>query len=287
MGYMKDTSFVQILQSRWKVLIWFTVMTLAVSFVFSSIQTPKYRSSVQILITQKYGYNTDVYSAEKFTEYLSNLLKEVIYSKSFFDQVMTSGFGVKNDFSSEPEKRAKEWGRVVNTKVISNTGIISVNVFHPERDQADRIANAISFIMVTKSDQYHGAGQQVLVKVIDGPTTTLKTVVPNWPLNMGVGLLLGILFDSVFIYMFPQVQIGSRSRAVEVDPGLGAGSASSDSPDAGSDALLVESAYPDFDKEARQDSIHDTRQAERDSGAYHHFGQESSIAAFDSPMTRE
>ncbi len=213
---MQNYPFLQTLKQKWNIMFMITLLVIVTSFVVSVVQVPKYKSSVQILITQKYGFNTDIYAASKFTEYLSNLLNEVIYSKSFFDQVMNSGFGVVNDFSTVAEKRAKEWKKVVKTKVISNTGIISIDVYHKDRGQADRLANSIANILVTKSDQYHGAGAQVQVKIIDGPSTTTRTASPNLLINLAIGLILGLVLGGMFIYMFPTIYLdqwfGGESR---------------------------------------------------------------------------
>lgn len=204
-----NNPFIYTFSQKWRIVFSFAVLGIVVATAVSLLIAPKYRSSTQILITQHYGQNTDIYAAAKFTEYLSNVLREVIYSKSFFDQVIYSGFGVKNDFSSVPEKWVREWKRVVVTKVISNTGIIAIHVYHVDRGQADRIANAIATIMVTKSDQYTGAGSTVSVRVIDGPSTTDKTVYPNIWLNLALGLLAGLVFGSVFIYIFPDIPVGN------------------------------------------------------------------------------
>lgn len=204
---MNEFSFIEILSQKWRVLFWFTVFTVVLSLVVSLVQIPKYKATVAVLITQKYGYNTDVYAAAKFTEYLSNLLNQVIYSKSFLDQVLVSDFGVKNDFSVIPEKRTRQWKRMVKSRVISNTGIISISIFHRDRVQAEHIADAVSNILVTKSDQYHGAGQQVTVRIIDGPTTRVKPAIPNYPVNLSAGLILGLVLGSMLIYLYPGVHM--------------------------------------------------------------------------------
>lgn len=220
---MGNFPFIQTLRQKWQVLFLVTLLILVTSFVISVVQIPKYKSSVTILITQKYGFNTDIYAASKFTEYLSNLLDQVIYSKSFFDEVMAAG-DVKNDFSPKPEKRAKEWAKIVNTRVISNTGIISISVYHKERDQAEKLTKAIANVLVTKSDLYHGAGQQVLVRVIDGPITSERTAKPNIPLNLMFGLILGLVLGGVFIYLFPSLYLSEEwfafggPKVVEITP---------------------------------------------------------------------
>lgn len=200
---MQNFSFVETLKRKWQVLFLVTMLAVVTTFVISVLQVPKYKSSVSILITQRYGANTDIYAAQKFTEYLSNLLEQVIYSKSFFDQVMTSGYGVNNDFPASAEKRAAEWHKEVQTKVVSDTGIISIDVFNKDRDQADKLSNAIANVLVTKSDEYDGAGAQVQLKVIDGPSTTEKTASPNLPINLLIGLALGLVLGGIFIYIFP------------------------------------------------------------------------------------
>lgn len=203
---------INILKKNYKIILLIGVLLMVASFVISVAVPSQYRSTVQVLITQNYGANTDIYAAAKFTQYLSNLLNEVIYSDSFFNQVMSSGYNITNDFDQRAEKREKQWEKIVQTKVLSDTGIIVVTVYHPNRNQADQIANAIAYVLTEKHGIYHGAGDQVSIKTITGPTTSQKTVKPNILLNTGLALVLGLVLGGLFIYLFPESTNGSDKK---------------------------------------------------------------------------
>lgn len=168
--------------------------------VFTPIQ---YKSSAKVLISQRFGRNTDIYSAARFTDYLTNLLREVIYSKVFFDEVMKGDFNIDNDFSSDEIKRAKQWENTIETRVLSDTGVLKLDAFDKDRQQAENLVRGVATILLTKSDQFHGAGDQVLVRVIDGPVTTNTFVRPNIILNISLGLFLGIIVGLLFVFLFP------------------------------------------------------------------------------------
>jgi len=209
---MTSNSLITSFKTHYKIILLIAVLVMVIGLVFSIVVPAKYKSTTQILVTQNYGANTDIYAAAKFTEYLSNLLNEVIYSDSFYNQVMTSGFSIVNDFDQRAEKRKKQWENIVQSKVLSDTGIIVINVYHPNRNQADELSRAIAFIMTDKSGMYHGAGDQVSVRVIDGPVTTLKTVKPNITLNVLASLILGLILGGLFVYLFPGLTEGYQFK---------------------------------------------------------------------------
>lgn len=185
-------------------------------------QPQQYRSTTNLLVVQRYSWNMDAYNASRSTQYLSTILSKVVYSQSFLDQVMAPQYGVKNVFSSNPEKRRKQWEQMVRTRTVDQTGVISIDVYHTEHDQADRISRAIENILATKGDQYHGGGNQVTLKTIDAPYTTDRPVKPSVPLNLIAGLVLGLFLGFSFTALFPTLTLVSPYASMPVFPTIGA-----------------------------------------------------------------
>ena len=63
---------------------------------------------------------------------------------SDLDQVMNSGYDINDSFSTKPEKRKKQWQKTIKSKVLSDTGIIAIDVYQRDRYQTDQLAHARS-----------------------------------------------------------------------------------------------------------------------------------------------
>lgn len=197
--------YIQLIRRRWHVIFMTTLVVFVLVAIVTLVQPQRYRSTVNLLVVQRYNWNMDAYSASRSTLYLASILSKVMYSQAFFDQVMGAGFGVKNTFSADPEKRRDQWETTVRTETLEQTGVIAISVYHIERDQAEKIARAIENVLTTKGDQYHGGGNQVVLKTIDAPYTTDRPVLPNIPLNLAAGLVLGFFLGFVIVALFPKL----------------------------------------------------------------------------------
>lgn len=182
---------------------------LAAGFTF--IQPLQYESDFKMLVIHNFGTNTDPYVASKSNEYLSGILAKVIYSNSFFEKVNKVGFKINKDyFGKDTEEQMKNWKKAVVAKNISDTGIISVNIYHPDKYQAQQIARAIIFSLQASHKLYHGYGDNVTIKIVDEPLTSKKPVKPNIVLNLMAAVILGFILSLTYIYLFPEAKYSLR-----------------------------------------------------------------------------
>lgn len=213
---MKD--YFLALKKHWLVI--FAVVILATSFSFgaSLFQTPKYKASVKLLIIQKQGNRLDAYTAARSAQSISEVLSKMVYTSSFFDQVMQTGFKInKEQFSKDLEKRKKEWKEMVSGKVIDEAGTVQIDIFHQDPKQAEQIAYGITYVMINSGAQYHGGGQQVEIKMVDLPLVSKKPVKPNVLQNTIGGLVLGLLVAaSAVILLASKKEEKSREKSEEV-----------------------------------------------------------------------
>lgn len=202
-NFMELKDFILLL-ARKKVTIFFIVIIfLILAIILSIIQPFKYGSSSQVLVIQNYA-NPDPYATSKSAEYLSNILAKVIYSNSFFNSVLGSGYFIdKNYFGQTIKDQMKIWNKTVSAKAVNDSGIISLNVYHTDRTQAELINRAVVYTLQTKHNLYHGGGD-ISIKVIDEPITSNYPVQPNLILNFGLSLVLGLIFSLAFVYLFPE-----------------------------------------------------------------------------------
>ncbi|MEW6407988.1 MAG: Wzz/FepE/Etk N-terminal domain-containing protein [Patescibacteria group bacterium] len=194
--------YILALKKHWLIIFIVVVFTTVFSFGASLIQTPKYKASVKVLIIQKQANRMDAYTASRSAQAIGEVLSKVVYTSSFFDQVMQTGFKIeKEQFSKDIEKREKEWKEMISASVIDEAGTVQINVFHFNQKQAEQIAYAITYVMVTNGSQYHGGGEQIEIKMIDAPIVSKKPVKPDILQNTIAGFILGFLVSASVIIL--------------------------------------------------------------------------------------
>ncbi len=170
------------------------------TFVLSIIQTPKYRATTRVLVKQQYGFGVDPYNLAKATEYFSDLMAEVIASRIFFNEVLKNDARIDRAFfKSQPEKREKQWKKMVNARAVGDTGIIAVTVYHPKRDQALSLVSAIAEVLQTKGGLFHGAGDRLNIMTIDEPMVSEKPAEPRTAVNVLVAALISLLAGVAYV----------------------------------------------------------------------------------------
>ena len=192
---------------NWHNIVTITLLSCFAALIFTVAQPLKYRSSMNLLVIQEGKESLDYYTASKSTQYLSDILAQVIYSTSFYDNVMNSGYKISNTFSESEQKRKKQWQKTIETKVLKDTGIISINAYSTKRDQAEQIVQAVSHVIKTKHSIYHGSGNMVKVSIIDKPITSNWPVRPNLFSNLAIAIILGFFGSLWFNYLFPEAKV--------------------------------------------------------------------------------
>ncbi|MFH0856524.1 MAG: hypothetical protein V1860_01345 [bacterium] len=194
----------------WNIII-ITFFLVFITAILTLFQPLKYESSSRFLLVRNYDGIAD---GSKSVQYLSDILAKVIYSTSFLNEVLESGFNVDKKFFSNGENIKKQWEKTVQAKTSSDTGIISVDVFHKNKEQAIAISQAIGHVLETKHMLYHGGGNNVSIIVIDKPITTKWPVKPNIIVNLILALIFGIISSIGFIYFLPDYDIGNFLREI-------------------------------------------------------------------------
>jgi len=188
-----------IYQRKWLVF-WITVLGAVLAFDLAVFQTPEYKAVSKVLVVQKQTAGQDIYSVSKSAQYLCRVLKEGIYSDSFFEKVISlSGQVNQSDFSLGLKERRKQWEKAVKVKIIRDLGVIEVGVFYPEKEKAEQINLAIDNVLEKNHQFYHGSGQNVELRILDKPLVSEKPVTLNlWAVTI-LGALVGFFLSSVFV----------------------------------------------------------------------------------------
>ena len=189
-----------------KTIIFITIIVIILGLVISLTQLPKYKSSAKLLVIFSQEDATS-YSSAQTSNYIAGILNEVIYSDSFVNSVFKSNFDLDNDLGFTQEDRMKNWETMVKTKLQENKGIIVIDVYHKNRDQANNFAQAISYTIITNHSLYHGSGDSIAIKMISTPTSPQNWAKPNIPQNLLLSLIAGMFIGLTFVIIFPEQEL--------------------------------------------------------------------------------
>lgn len=207
---MNINQYFNLLGSKKQTIAMIIAVFLSVAIVASAFQPFNYGSSSKLLIINTFK-ETDPYTVSKSNEYLSNLLSQIVSTNSFFEKVKNSSSNIDQSyFGGDSKKQMKKWDKTVKAKGLSDTGMIAIDVYHTDPDQAAEIARTVAYVLQTEHYNYHGFGQNIQIKMIDQPITSSFPVKPNVPLNLSLGLVFGILFSLCYVYLFPEKRYDLR-----------------------------------------------------------------------------
>lgn len=196
---MARPNYPTVLKRGWFTLAMFSLLGLVVSLLVSLVQPLKYSSTVRLLVRQDLGTAVDAYTASRSEERIADTLTSVLYTTTFFDQVMEAGFSIDRAyFPTVDRKRRREWGRTVSASVARGSGLLTVAAYHPNVNQAQQIARAVGFVLTTRAEDYSSGGS-VDVRLIDAPLDSRWPVKPNLVANGISGLALGGLFGVGYV----------------------------------------------------------------------------------------
>jgi len=207
---MEFNDFIKLLKKKKGTLMNLTfiivIFTLAISLLFPL----KYSAKSRLLVVQNTA-GSDPYTVSRSNEYLGNLFAQVAYSGSFYNLVLSSQYNIdKNYFSGGYNDQIKKWQKTIATKTLSDTGIIEINIYHPNPYQAQQIALAINDIFINKNANYQGNGAGIKISVIDQPLVSTYPVKPNLLQNGLVALAGGLMLAIFFVYLFPEDRYSLR-----------------------------------------------------------------------------
>lgn len=187
-------------QRKW-LIFWLTIFGAVLFFDLLVIQLPKYKANSSILVVQKQVEGQDIYSISKSAQYICQVLKEGIYSDSFFDKVIESSYQIEtSDFSEKLKERRKEWQKNIEVKIVRDLGLIEINVFYSDKEKTENLSMAVTNVLKDDHSFYHGSGENVKLKILNTPLVSEKPVSINLWLGTFFGALLGFCSSLFWIF---------------------------------------------------------------------------------------
>ncbi len=196
---MSTPNYSSILMDRWKVIASFGLLGLVFALLISVVQPLRYSSTVRLLVLQSVGTSVDAYTASRSEERIAENLSTILYTTTFFDEVLNAGFSIDESFFPEQDyKRRREWNRTIDATVARGSGLMTITAYHRDVDQAEQIARAVAFVLTETATEFT-SGSNVEVKLIDAPLNSRWPVKPNIPANAFSGFVLGGLLGMAYV----------------------------------------------------------------------------------------
>lgn len=192
-------TFWKLLKDHKKIII-LSALAVALAAGLLSLTAPfRYSATARILITQRAAFTLDPYTAIRSNQLIAEHLSQVVVTSSFLDKVLDPQFQIKREYFEGGERaRRRLWTSTLRAKEEQGKGLIRITAYHPDREEALKIVNAVTFLLSTQGSEY--IGRDIAVRLVDAPLTSRFPVRPNIILNFVVGAFLGALAASGWIW---------------------------------------------------------------------------------------
>jgi capsular polysaccharide biosynthesis protein len=196
--------FIKIVKNQWRLVLAMVIIVFIVSLILSLLQTPLYRTSAEVLVIPNSAATVDAYTAAKSAEQLALTFAGISYTNSFMDSVLARSSIQLESLNTTDWQKKKNWKKIIDTKVVDDTGFLQINVYAPDKKQSALLSRAVTSVLTDSGTDYLGSDTAASIKIIDGPVTYDRVAKPNLPLNLTLGAILGLLAGFGLAYLFPQ-----------------------------------------------------------------------------------
>jgi capsular polysaccharide biosynthesis protein len=203
------TDYLSILRRRGWIIVVMVVITAASAYVFSKLQTPVYRASVQVSINPA---RADLGLTQSAQWLLRNYVA-IIDSNTWADEVIR-----RLDLDMTPGQLRS------NVTVASDESrfIIQIDVKDYDPGQATRIADAWAQRLVEwREEENADQRKEDRVKAYQIDAATWGLFSPKTKVNVMAGGILGLLLSGVIIFFLEWVESGVVRSANDVERNLG------------------------------------------------------------------
>lgn len=188
------------LVSWWRLPLGLALIGLVLGVLFSFLLPFQRASTMRVLITQPSAAGLDPYTAIKSTERVASSLAELVYTTTFFDNVLSQTKDIDTTYFPQDEQdRRNLWRKTVETSISPGTGIMTISAFHRDPAQARLIVDGVAREMATQTPNYFG--YNIRVQIIDAPLDSRWFARPQFGQNAAIGLVAGLLLGIVLVLM--------------------------------------------------------------------------------------
>lgn len=198
--YMTKEKIVYLAKTRLYSLILAGLFLGALSFLFLVTTQKSFKASTDLLMVQNQNGFTDYYALSKSADFLTSILTESVYSEKFLEELNNTGKINQPFLPNGKVERLKKWEKIVQISRRPNLGMIHIEIFGANQNQVMEISNAIIDVLMNKNFVFLGKGQDLDVRLLNGPIWEKNPSIGNIFLVIISGFSVGILISFFWNY---------------------------------------------------------------------------------------
>jgi capsular polysaccharide biosynthesis protein len=211
---MELTDYFRILYKRWWIVVVLLVVTSASAFVFSKLQTPIYKSTMQVTVMPA---RNDLGLSQTTTQLLRAYVS-IIYSKTWAAKVLNRFEQGGQPLDTTPENLKSN----VVIASFEDRNVIQIDVKDFDGEQANRIAKTwAEEFKIWRDQENQKVRKEDRVDVILGDDPVYSQYRPQTKLNVAAGGILGLLLAGVVIFCLEWIESGIVRTTQDVERRLG------------------------------------------------------------------
>ena len=165
---------------------------------------PKFQVQTDFLVSQEDTSSKDYYTLARSSEYIGKILSEVSRSERFIDALIETGKVNSEFLPFDKKQRINTWQNMTKMTAQSDLGILHVTVESDDQRMAQRVAQAVSQVMIEKNGVLLGAGDKnIPISILSGPTIENNPSTKEIILAALAGFVFGVTL-AVFHIFFKQ-----------------------------------------------------------------------------------
>ncbi len=207
---MRIQDYIRVLRRRGWIIVFAIIITCVSAFVFSKLQVPIYRSSINVSIQLA----RPDFGLTQTTKQLLRSYANVLWSEKRADMVIqTLGLYM------QPADLKGDVKIVADDALL----VIKIDVDNPDGDLANDIANTWAQLLVQWRDEQNARQDKedrVFAEVID--PATYRLLRPKLSINLVAGAFLGLVLGTLIVFILEWLEAGviHDPKTVESETGL-------------------------------------------------------------------
>lgn len=197
MGYSQILS---IIRQKIGMMLLIGLLLAAVTFWGTMLVSPKYQSNFDVLVIQNQEGFVDSYTLAKSTEHFSKLLSESIYTETFLTKAVEGYPDLSKILPLDRENKMKAWGKMVETSINMELGMIHIKVLANDKNQAENVSKTVAGVLASNNNLFISENQKIEVRMINAPVIKNNPGVAMLSISILASFIIGILF--VFVVSF-------------------------------------------------------------------------------------
>jgi len=179
---MTIKEFISKFKNNLKLYIFLVNIFVLLSIFISLVIPIAYRSDFSVMTIS--NSDNDVYNSIKSADKFADFMGKVVHTDKFFVYVLDTDYDVSiSDFNTDNRKRRKEWGNMILTSRIPDSGIVDFQVFGETKKKSSEYALAIKEVLINDFDVFYGENTNLTIKELNSIIVSNNPKRPNFLLN--------------------------------------------------------------------------------------------------------